>query len=60
MLDSLYLEQNVIGALLIQPECYEAAADLSPDDFLVRNTQSCSGPSSGGMKPGTLRMLRPC
>ena len=35
MLDSLYLEQNVIGALLIQPECYEAAAELSPDDFLV-------------------------
>lgn len=35
MLDSLYLEQNVIGALLIQPECYVAAAELSPDDFLV-------------------------
>lgn len=35
MLDSLSLEQNVIGALLIQPECYEAAAELSPDDFLV-------------------------
>lgn len=35
MLDSLYLEKNVIGALLIQPECYEAAAELSPDDFLV-------------------------
>ena len=35
MMDSLYLEQNVIGALLIQPECYEAAAELSPDDFLV-------------------------
>lgn len=35
MLDSLYLEQNVIGALLIRPECYEAAAELSPDDFLV-------------------------